>query len=174
MLSLPPSHPSRRHSLFIFPFSPVARTLSLTLHRNSPSRATPSDPSTLSDLRFLFSLHLLFCHFLLFFPRPFLFSSWQHLAFDGDECVGYLEGSCLSRLCAAAMLFVTASFSLAVYYLVGTDGFQVPHSLPVPPFFPYHPFLPSVCYKSFLEKHFPPMFWDIPPDVPHIVSDACD
>lgn len=173
MLSLPPSHPSCRHSLFIFPFSPVPRTPS------TPQFAFARHPLrsfhlVRSPFSFFSSSSLLFCHFLLFFPHSFLFSSWQHLAFDGDECVGYLEGSCLSRLCAAAMLFVTASFSLAVYYLVGTDGFQVPHSLPVLSFFPYHPLLPSVCCKSFLEKHFPPMFWDIPPDVPYIMSDACD
>lgn len=89
-----------------------------------------------------FSLGPFQCHLLLFSLHPFLFSPsskspWQHLAFDGDECVGYLEESCLSRLYVAAMLLVTASLPpyLAVHYLVGTDGFQILRSLPVFPSF---------------------------------------
>lgn len=114
-------------------FAPSPVPWTLALHHVSPWRATLLLPPALNS-PFSFSsssspLPLSLANLLLFLPR-------QHLASDGDECVGYLEGSRLSRLCAVAMLFVAASPPpyLAVHYLVGiVDGLQVSHSSPVRP-----------------------------------------
>lgn len=103
-LPMLPFLPFRRYLLFISSFF-------CSENFRSPSQSSPSLPHFLS---FLFSVHLFLYHFLshsvpfslfllLFYPR-------QHLVFDGDECVGYLEASCLSRLYAAAMLFRVCSF----------------------------------------------------------------